>query len=179
MFAYGQTGSGKTHTVMGIIEMLAEDIFTKKEEHTRLHLTFTQLLGNTMTDLLVEEGEETVSVMEDKFGKINMVGAREEAVSRGDEVLAHTQRALARRSTATTLKNDTSSRSHAIIRLRCENTAVRAAEDGYLYLIDLAGSENAGDSQFHDKTRLQETREINKSLMCLKDCIRNRCQEGL
>ena len=77
MFAYGQTGSGKTHTVMGIIEMLAEDIFTKKEGHTRLHLTFTQLLGNTMTDLLAEEGEETVSVMEDKFGKINMVGARE------------------------------------------------------------------------------------------------------
>ena len=60
-----------------------------------------------------------------------------------------------------------------------ENTLVRSAEDGFLYLIDLAGSENAGDSQFHDKSRLQETRAINTSLMCLKDCIRNRCQASL
>ena len=64
-------------------------------------------------------------------------------------------------------------------RLRMENTLVRSAEDGFLYLIDLAGSENAGDSQFHDKSRLQETRAINTSLMCLKDCIRNRCQASL
>ena len=60
-----------------------------------------------------------------------------------------------------------------------ENTSVRSAENGFLYLIDLAGSENAGDSQFHDKSRLQETRAINTSLMCLKDCIRNRCQASL
>ena len=56
---------------------------------------------------------------------------------------------------------------------------MKAAEDGFLHLIDLAGSENAGDSQFHDKSRLQETKDINKSLMCLKECIRNRSLASL
>ena len=101
----------------GIIERLAEDLFIKKENHIKLHLSFIQLLGNNMTDLLSEEDSEaTVSVMEDKFGKIQMVGAREDTVTRPEEVLELARTALARRSTAATLKNDTSSRSHAVIR---------------------------------------------------------------
>ena len=97
----------------GIIERLAEDLFIKKENHIKLHLSFIQLLGNSMTDLL---SEANVSVMEDKFGKIQMVGAREDTVTRPEEVLELARTALARRSTAATLKNDTSSRSHAVIR---------------------------------------------------------------
>ena len=34
---------------------------------------------------------------------------------------------------------------------RVENTVYREAEDGGLFVVDLAGSENAADSQFHDK----------------------------
>ena len=101
----------------GIIERLAEDLFIKMEDHIQLHLSFIQLLGNNMTDLLAEEdSESSVSVMEDKFGKIQMVGAREDTVSRPEEILELAKTALARRSTAATLKNDTSSRSHAVIR---------------------------------------------------------------
>ena len=101
----------------GIIERLAEDLFIQKEDHIQLHLSFIQLLGNSMTDLLSEEdSESSVSVMEDKFGKIQMVGAREDTVSRPEEILELAKTALARRSTAATLKNDTSSRSHAVIR---------------------------------------------------------------
>ena len=92
---------------------MAEDLFIKKENHIKLHLSFIQLLGNSMTDLL---SEANVSVMEDKFGKIQMVGAREDTVTRPEEVLELAKTALARRSTAATLKNDTSSRSHAVIR---------------------------------------------------------------
>ena len=39
-------------------------------------------------------------------------------------------RAMASRTTATTFKNDTSSRSHAICSVRVENTRFSAAEDG-------------------------------------------------
>lgn len=47
-------------------------------------------------------------------------------------------------------------------------------EPGELLIIDLAGSENTADSQFHDKALQKQTKEINKSLMSLKECIRNR-----
>ena len=103
----------------GVMERLAEDLFNKKEDHIKLHATFIQLLGNDITDLIAEEDSEvSVSVMEDKFGKIQIVGAREDSITKPDEVLELARTAMARRSTATTLKNDTSSRSHAVIRKR-------------------------------------------------------------
>ena len=47
-------------------------------------------------------------------------------------------------------------------------------EDGELFIIDLAGSENTADTQFHDKQLIKQAQQINKSLMALKECIRNR-----
>jgi kinesin family member 2/24 len=49
---------------------------------------------------------------------------------------------------------------------------------GEFYLIDLAGSENMADAQFHDKALLQQTKAINKSLMSLKECMRNRALQA-
>lgn len=53
-------------------------------------------------------------------------------------------------------------------------TDVDTRIEGRLYIIDLAGSERASDSKNHDKARMAETKEINKSLMALKECIRAR-----
>ena len=78
------------------------------------------------------------------------------------------------RTTVSTFKNDTSSRSHSICRIRIKNNNLLSLEDGELYLIDLAGSESTADMQFHDKEMVKQTQHINKSLMALKDCIRNR-----
>lgn len=52
-------------------------------------------------------------------------------------------------------------------------------EPGELYIIDLAGSENSSDSQFHDKSLIKQTKDINKSLMSLMDCIRNRSLQAM
>ena len=41
-------------------------------------------------------------------------------------------------------------------------------------MIDLAGSERAADSKNHTKARMDETKQINLSLMALKECIRAR-----
>ena len=60
-----------------------------------------------------------------------------------------------------------------------KNLKHKGIEDGQIFIIDLAGSENAADSQFHDKTRVKETQAINKSLMALKDCIRNRALSAM
>ena len=46
--------------------------------------------------------------------------------------------------------------------------------DGLLYIIDLAGSERSDDSKGHSKALMDETKEINFSLMSLKECIRAR-----
>jgi kinesin family protein 2/24 len=88
-------------------------------------------------------------------------------------------KAAKNRSTSTTFKNDTSSRSHAICRIKLENVEFKSVEPGELYFIDLAGSESLADSQFHDKALLKQTKEINKSLMCLKECIRNRALQAM
>lgn len=53
------------------------------------------------------------------------------------------------------------------------NPSADVVEDGYLYLIDLAGSETARDIAEHGADRMKETREINISLSILKDCIRS------
>jgi len=45
---------------------------------------------------------------------------------------------------------------------------------GTIYVIDLAGSERAADSKNHSKERMAETKEINLSLLNLKECIRAR-----
>jgi hypothetical protein len=49
-----------------------------------------------------------------------------------------------------------------------------APAEGRLYVIDLAGSERAADSKGHSKARMDETKQINLSLMALKECIRAR-----
>jgi len=178
IFAYGQTGSGKTFTISGILEQLADDLFDRESSTNslKLYATFIQLLGNSASDLLDEDSK--VDILEDRFGKVNITGAIEKELQHKDDFLRVLSTATERRSTATTLKNDTSSRSHAVYRIRISNTEYKQAEDGTLFIIDLAGSENAADSQFHDKSRIKETKEVNKSLMCLKDCILNRAKSA-
>lgn len=98
----------------------------------------------------------------------------EHHITSKDALLDAIEEATSFRRTAPTQKNDTSSRSHAIYRIRIENPTIPSAEDGYLYLIDLAGSEAARDITSHSASRMRETREINTSLSVLKDCIRGR-----
>ena len=174
ILAYGQTGSGKTFTISGLLDRLASDLMQQKGEAIKLHLSFMELLGNTAKDLLNPASK--VDILEDKFGGVNLAGLQEVEVEDPEKFLSLCQEASQQRHTSTTLKNDSSSRSHAVYRVRVENTEFRAAEDGQLLIVDLAGAENAADSQFHDKERIKETQAINSSLMTLKECIKNRAK---
>ncbi|KAF5133969.1 Diatom spindle kinesin-1 [Metarhizium anisopliae] len=92
------------------------------------------------------------------------------------EVLAHIEYATKFRLTEATKRNDTSSRSHAVCRIRIEIHDIPGAEDGILYLVDLAGSEAARDRDTHEPQRMKEAKEINVSLSVLKDCIRGKVE---
>ncbi|KAL4877575.1 P-loop containing nucleoside triphosphate hydrolase protein [Aspergillus karnatakaensis] len=161
LFAYGQTGSGKTFTVSGLERLIARDIFkSARASRRKIHISFVELAGNSGYDLL--NNRHPIQILEDAFGETQLVGAIETASSF--------------RQTAPTTKNDGSSRSHAICRLRIEDATssrIKAPRpDGILYMIDLAGSEAARDIASHSADRMKETREINVSLSTLKDCIR-------
>ncbi|KAI8835352.1 P-loop containing nucleoside triphosphate hydrolase protein [Chytridium lagenaria] len=128
----------------------------------------------TIPDLLTDSAPGSVSIMEDVFGRIQVKGAKEVLVTTADELLELIEYGAAQRRTEGTSKNATSSRTHAILRIRITNLRVSEAEDGLMYLLDLAGSEGSADTRWHNKERVQESVEINKSLATLKDCIRNR-----
>ncbi len=192
LFAYGQTGSGKTYTVSSLERDVAETLMDGSLEGERdIYISIIELAGQTaygkrelfflcsrlllIADLLdLLNARKQISILEDSLGITQMAGAQELKVSDKDTLLGLIEAAAALRRTAPTLKNDTSSRSHAICRLRFENPEIPAADDGLLYLIDLAGSEAARDKTAHDASRMKEAREINTSLSVLKDCIRGR-----
>lgn len=117
-----------------------------------------------------------MSILEDSFGVTQIAGAADHEVKTAEELLAYIDSAAAYRRTEATIKNDTSSRSHAICRIRLENPSAPADEDGLLFMVDLAGSEAARDRVNHDPERMRESRNINTSLSVLKDCIRGRAE---
>ncbi|SPO05392.1 related to kinesin-related protein KLPA [Cephalotrichum gorgonifer] len=173
MFAYGQTGSGKTFTVGALETLVAKTLMAGELEGSRrIYLSIIELTGNSAFDLL--NSRKPVSILEDSFGSTHLAGSSEHLVEDGISILTHIENAARFRSTAFTQKNDASSRSHAICRIRLENAALPELEDGLLYLIDLAGSEAARDVSAHSADRMKEAREINASLAVLKDCIRGR-----
>ncbi|KAJ3046236.1 hypothetical protein HDV00_000048 [Rhizophlyctis rosea] len=175
VFAYGQTGSGKTYTMTGLQGLVARDVFQLAEErggHYEFKLAAFEILGNDVCDLL--DDRKPLKILEDKFGNVEVPRVKDYVVSTKEQYLELITAASILRATATTAKNDTSSRSHAVYRLTCKNTRLPSIKEGTLFLLDLAGSESTRDSKNHDKDRLAETREINRSLMTLKDCIRSR-----
>lgn len=115
-----------------------------------------------------------MSILEDSFGSTHFAGASDFQVPDAETLLKHIEDAAAFRRTEPTLKNNTSSRSHAICKIRLVNPELPQADEGVLYLIDLAGSEAARDKSAHSAERMKEAREINTSLSVLKDCIRGR-----
>ena len=80
------------------------------------------------------------------------------------------------RTTKATCQNEQSSRSHALLQLTVASVADHSWQQGEmqckLSLVDLAGSEWAAKAQSDDRGNRLDGAEINKSLLCLKECIR-------
>ncbi|PVH88194.1 diatom spindle kinesin 1 [Cadophora sp. DSE1049] len=172
LFAYGQTGSGKTFTLDALERKAAKDLFGGLEGNRDIYISVFDLAGNVASDLLNDRRK--ISVLQDSFGETQLVGALEPKVTSANELIELIERSMTFRKSAPTLRNDSSSRTHAVCRLRIVNKDVSETPDGLLFLIDLAGSEAATDTKEHSADRMKESREINTSLSTLKDCIRGR-----
>jgi kinesin family protein 2/24 len=144
LFAYGQTGSGKTFTVGRLEQLVAETLMDRSLEglgRREVYINIVDLAENAAFDLLGER--KAISLLEDSFGDTQMVGANEYQVYNIEEMENLIKQGTSFRQTAPTIKNDASSRSHAICRIRIRDPATNS--NGILYLIDLAGSEGARD----------------------------------
>lgn len=200
LFAYGQTRSGKTFTVSGLEKMVVRALMEADDfDKSRIFTTVIELAGNSaygsflgsqtwhpkddlratltfdpLPDLL--NSRKPISILEDSFGVTQLAGAQEHEAKSTNDFLGLIQTATSFRRTQSTQKNDVSSGSHAICRVRIQQTTENADEDGLLFLIDLAGSEAARDIATHGAERMKEKREINASLAVLKDCIRGKVE---
>ncbi|KAH7101556.1 P-loop containing nucleoside triphosphate hydrolase protein [Auriculariales sp. MPI-PUGE-AT-0066] len=181
VLAYGQTGSGKTYTMEALEHCIARDLFAVATEFAQttyasenrlshdaedvskltandafiFEVTFLELLSKAAVDLVEVPTEhddqghpirKEVAIQEDRVGNVNpkLISTQ---VTSSDEL----EKLIVNSLSTVVLTNP-------------------YADEGQLVLVDLAGSERYEDSKAHDKQRMDESRENNKSLMNLKEC---------
>lgn len=195
IFAYGQTGTGKTFTMEG--ERSPNEVYTWEEDPLAgiiprtLHQIFEKLTDNgtefsvkvslleiyneELFDLLSPSSDvsERLQMFDDPRNKRGVIikGLEEITVHNKDEVYQILEKGAAKRTTAATLMNAYSSRSHSVfsVTIHMKETTIDGEElvkIGKLNLVDLAGSENIGRSGAVDK-RAREAGNINQSLLTL------------
>eukprot|EP01135_Chromosphaera_perkinsii_P007531 Nk52_evm15s913 gene=Nk52_evmTU15s913 len=195
MFAYGQTGTGKTYTMegypsadpkqnlnwqedpdSGIIPRTLHNLFEILEQQTSeysVKVSFVELYNEELRDLLNSNDNQKLRIFEDasRKGSVIIQGAEEVVVRNKEDVFPILEMGSAKRQTAATNMNQTSSRSHCVftITVHTKETTVDG-EDlvkiGKLNLVDLAGSENIGKSGAQNQ-RAREAGNINQSLLTL------------
>ncbi|WOG96323.1 hypothetical protein DCAR_0415658 [Daucus carota subsp. sativus] len=180
IFAYGQTSSGKTYTMRGITEKAVHDIYkhilNTPERDFRIRISGLEIYNENVRDLLNSDSGRNLKLLDDPE-KGTVVEKLVEETANDDQHLRNLIRICeAQRQVGETALNDTSSRSHQIIRLTIEST-LRENSDcvrsyvASLNFVDLAGSERVSQTN-SEGVRLREGCHINLSLMTLTTVIR-------
>ncbi|XP_069400135.1 kinesin-like protein KIF19 isoform X2 [Ovis canadensis] len=143
VFAYGPTGCGKTYTMLG----------TDHEPG---------IYVRTLNDLF-RAIEETSDDMEYEVSMSYL------------EIMQLLMRGNRQRTQEPTAANQTSSRSHAVLQVAVRQRSrvrdvLQEVRQGRLFMIDLAGSERASQTQNRGQ-RMKEGAHINRSLLALGNCI--------
>jgi len=154
--------------------------------HTlQLTVSMFEIYGQKVRDLL--GGGKELPALEDGKGILQLVGLTAVSCADMKAFVEATNSGRAARTTNATATNATSSRSHAALLLKlvrqappssAPNGGSSTSSDssvevlGRFSLIDLAGSERGADNDNTDKTTQMEGRQINQSLLALKEVIR-------
>ena len=193
ILAYGPTGSGKTFTMRGkgadrgIIPRCMEQILRETHGTVEVRVSYLQIYCETVGDLLNPDMAH-LSIRERSGGTVYVENISSARVASLEDLEDMLHKGDANRSTAATLKNATSSRSHAalIVNLNIpdgddsssssSNGKQVSCKEASLVLVDLAGSERH-EASAGRYLRLEEAKAINLSLSALGNCM-NALAEG-
>ncbi|KAF7817620.1 kinesin-like protein KIN-7F [Senna tora] len=181
VLAYGQTSSGKTYTMTGITEYAIRDIYDYIDKHRDrefvLKFSAMEIYNEIVRDLLSTDNTP-LRLLDDREKGIVIEKLTEEILTERSRLQELLSICAAERTTKETSMNETSSRSHQIIRLTVESSPtdyVGTNRSGTLVasvnFVDLAGSERASHA-LTAGTRLREGGHINRSLLTLGTVIR-------
>ncbi|KAL2512364.1 ATP binding microtubule motor family protein [Abeliophyllum distichum] len=181
IFAYGQTSSGKTYTMNGITQYTVADIYsyTQKHEERAFVLKFSaiEIYNEVVRDLLSTDNTP-LRLLEDAERETVIEKLNEETLRDWSHLKELLSICEAKRQIGETSLNETSSRSHQILRLTIESSARESlGKDKSTNLaatvnfVDLAGSERASQALSAGQ-RLKEGCHINRSLLTLGTVIR-------
>eukprot|EP01012_Entosiphon_sulcatum_P011932 TRINITY_DN1742_c0_g1_i1.p1 TRINITY_DN1742_c0_g1~~TRINITY_DN1742_c0_g1_i1.p1 ORF type:complete len:882 (-),score=153.75 TRINITY_DN1742_c0_g1_i1:61-2706(-) len=182
-FAYGATGSGKTHTMLGteanpgVNFLTLQDLFRRIDEAKRedlvyrVTMSYLEIYNENIRDLLTGS-PQALDLQEDPEKGMRVQGLSEATVRGTNDVMQLLVKGNQNRTQEATMANETSSRSHAVLRVTVEREDFQQKElrISKLSLIDLAGSERAARTQ-NQGQRLVEGANINRSLLALGNCI--------
>ncbi|XP_077710230.1 kinesin-like protein KIF19 isoform X1 [Canis aureus] len=185
VFAYGPTGCGKTYTMLGtdhepgIYVRTLNDLFRAIEETSNdmeyeVSMSYLEIYNEMIRDLL-NPALGYLELREDSKGVIQVAGITEVSTINAKEIMQLLMKGNRQRTQEPTAANQTSSRSHAVLqvavrqRSRVKNV-LQEVRQGRLFMIDLAGSERASQTQNRGQ-RMKEGAHINRSLLALGNCI--------
>ena len=182
VFAYGATGSGKTYTMLGtskekgIMTRSISDLFkllnNYKNKDFKMDVSYIEIYNEIIRDLLADGN--VIDIHEDSQKGVVLLGVREIEVENTDNFYDVLFLGNKKRTTGSTNNNESSSRSHAVLRINLDNKDKNSNDiiTGKFILVDLAGSEKLNNNNNNkNQERLKEGSNINKSLLALGVCI--------
>lgn len=181
IFAYGQTSSGKTYTMNGITELTVADIYDYMQKHDErafvLKFSAIEIYNEVVRDLLSNDNT-ALRILDDADKGTIIEKITEETLRDWSHLKELLSICEAQRQIGETSLNETSSRSHQILRLTIESSAREFIGKGKsttlaasVNFVDLAGSERASQALSVGQ-RLKEGCHINRSLLTLGTVIR-------
>ena len=140
----------------------------------QVSMSYLEVYNELIRDLL-SPASGFLELREDAKGGVQVAGISEQVAETPQEVMYLLHKGNKERTHEPTKANKTSSRSHAVLQVNIKqrNKVRQHSQEirlGKLYMIDLAGSERAAQTQNTGK-RMVEGAHINRSLLALGNCI--------
>ena len=162
--SYGQTSSGKSRTFGNVLNCTVHKLLQHSKKNGAVcFVSFMELQGNWLTDSLSHHSK--LDLKEDKTGSVKIVEVIENKLSSASQFSKMSEKIFSSR------VGERQHKSHLICRMR-----IRPADggnDGFLYLIEMAGSEQAKCNSSHSSDK-REAEQTKRSFSVLRECLRGR-----